>query len=95
MNTGDQRMEAKREPEPLLIAQAAGGEESPKQIRKAPSLPQAGMLILVRNTTEILHKKADFSITQTCFKEPALKPDVSNCATLSKITTLGFTFFIS
>lgn len=56
-----------RYPELLRTAQPAGGEESPKRIRNTPSLPQAGGPVLIGNTLEILHKKADFSIMQTCF----------------------------
>lgn len=59
-----------------------------------PFLTQADTLILTGNTMEILPEKANFSITQTCFKEPALNSDVNNCATLGRITILAFTFLI-
>ena len=35
-----------------------------------------------------LHKKADFSIMQTCFEESATNSDVNNCTTLGRITIL-------
>lgn len=72
------------------------------QTRTSLHRPQVEKNRLSKSEVHPPHKKhwrfcprANISITQTCFKEPAPHAAVNNCATLRRITILDFTFSIS